>query len=106
MKYRDLFISRNRNILLTTIIIGHISPGNNKTMEGKAISVIMMIRSQPRNGRAARQISPMVVPEGADPFITKSNIPKGGVDMAISRFRSMRMANHMGSKPSPRIMGI
>ena len=61
--------------------------------------MIMTMRSQTRKGAAAKQISPSVVPSGADPFITNNNIPKGGVDMAISRLRSMRRANQMGSKP-------
>ena len=56
----------------------------------------MTIRSQTRKGIAAKQISPKVVPDGADPFITNNSIPKGGVDMAISRLRSMRRAKRQG----------
>ena len=75
----------------------YIRLGKNHTKFGKAMRMIMTMRSQTRKGAAAKQISPNVVPFGADPFITNNSIPKGGVDMAISRLRSMRRANQMGS---------
>ena len=66
----------------------------------------MTIRSQTRKGAAARHISPSLVPAGADPFMTKRRIPKGGVDMAISRLSNIRIANQMGSYPRPWMTGI
>ncbi len=90
MDNKGRVVSRRRDLC-------YIKLGKNSTKLGKAMSIIKTMRSQIRKGIAAKQISPNVVPEGADPFITNNSIPKGGVDMAISRFRSMRMANHMGS---------
>lgn len=54
------------------------------------------MRSHPRKGKAALQISPILA-SGVDPFITNNNIPKGGVDNAISRLSSMSIANQIGS---------
>lgn len=79
--------------------VAYIKLGRNRTIEGKAMRIIMTIRSQTRNGAAAKHISPSLVPGGADPFITKRRMPKGGVDMAISRLRSMRIANQIGLNP-------
>ena len=69
------------------------------------MSTITM-RSQPRKGKAALQISPRLVSGGADPFMTNNSIPKGGVDKAISKLRSIRIANQMGSNPRPWITGM
>ena len=64
------------------------------------------MRSQPRKGKAALQISPRLVSGGADPFMTNNSIPKGGVDKAISKLRSMRIANQIGSNPRPWMTGM
>ena len=59
------------------------------------MSITMAIKSHTRKGRAARTMSPNVVPGGATPFITNKSMPKGGVDSAISKLRSISTANQI-----------
>ena len=64
------------------------------------------IKSHIKNGIAAKIISLIRVPGGADPFMTKSSMPKGGVDIAISRLTSIKIANQIGSYPKSTTMGM
>ena len=57
------------------------------------------------NGIDARIMSIMVVPDGATPFITNRQKPKGGVFSPISILISVSSPNHIKSIPSMRRMG-
>ena len=49
--------------------------GSQSAMAGNMIINIIAIRSQPKNGSAALEQSPSVVPFGATPFITNKQKP-------------------------------
>ena len=80
--------------------------GSQRTSWGKAIINAITMRSQPRKGRAARMISPIVVSGGATPFIINKQAPKGGVVVAISMLSRNITENHTGSRPRDLITGI
>ena len=88
-KFLNSLTSRGTNQL--------INRGSQRAIEGKAIINITAITSQARNGMAAQKISPIVVSEGATPFITNRLSPKGGVVVAISMFSKYITENHSGS---------
>ena len=62
-------------------------------------------RFNPIKGEAAWNMSVMLVPGGATPFITKRFKPKGGVIPAVSILIRKITANQTGSKPRVRITG-
>lgn len=73
--------------------------GKNNAMGGKAIITAIAKHSRALNGNPDKYMSSMVVPSGANAFITKRFVPNGGVERPTSMLRTMRAENHTGSRP-------